>query len=33
MLNFGCNSNIEVKCSNFKSRDKWYNYLTLNNMY
>jgi len=27
----GCDSNFEVKCSNFKSHCKWNIYLTLNN--
>ena len=29
----GSDSNVEVKCSNFKSCYKWHNYLALNNMY
>ena len=29
----GCDSNFEVKCSNFKTCFKWSNYLALNNMY
>ena len=29
----GCDSNFEVKCSNFKSRYKWNDYLAFNIMY